>query len=503
MIKLMWRTAFPAKKSAEPPVMPSYPISFSINAFPNAPAVELFHDVANSAIVKTGRTFSYIIGYGMRDSDFNVKAFGFSKKEMVEKIIREHLQDDPFLMDKAYSIAREELSRYIDGKAAEKLSPFLAHDVVGSGPLSLLALNKKDMEEIEINSPSAPISVYMKKYGRCVTNLRFLDANSFRYNINRFIRETGKEISEDSPIIDVQNNDSRMHAQISPYARSGATASIRFGGEDRLSAEFLIRNDSLTPDILSYLWMAVASGMNIVLSGPPATGKTTLLNVLIGLIPRSNKVIAIEEDINEIQFGAKSGNVVSLYGEKGKVSSKEQVINALRLRPQCLVIGEIRSEEARDLFAGTGMGIQFMTTLHSADDPMGVIRRLITRPMNVETKNISMLDLSIHLSNNVSGRRIEGIYEYNWLSRAETEDGVVVDDQDRVRIEQSVRNSSLNPAFIFGSKVAGRYAKMRGISRKLAVKDFNKIQSFIVKTMEKPISGTTLQECIADYGYGI
>ncbi len=478
-------------------------LTYGLCDFDFGSVVERLGDIASSAIVKRKNGYAYVVGYGLKGSEWDSRAMERAKRDVIDTLVADGADPATDVMGSAYHLAKAAILRYADAQTADKLYPFVAHDIAGHGPLSLLLLNKTHLEEIEVNSPDLPLAVYTKKYGRCVTNLKFKDAGAFRYDINRMILDSEKELSEDSPIIDVQHGDARVHAQIYPYVRSGAAASIRLGKEDGVSADLLLRNGTMDAGTLAYLWFCVASGLNIVISGAPASGKTTMLNTLLGLVPRGRRIIAVEEDIHEISLKDYM-NSVSLYGEKGRVTTKEQVINALRLRPDCLIIGEIRGEEARDLFSGANLGIQFLTTMHSPDDSMGVIRRLMTRPMGVDTKSISMLDLSIHLSQfGTIGRRITRVYEYNWLSRAETDTGINMGDQDKVRIDNLVSDGTLLTNDLKDSKAIRVYAKIRGISVRLAAKEFERQKSFIEMVIAKNAGIDGFSEELARHGCGI
>ncbi|MDE1828673.1 MAG: Flp pilus assembly complex ATPase component TadA, partial [Candidatus Micrarchaeota archaeon] len=168
----------------------------------------------------------------------------------------------------------------------------------------------------------------------------------------------------------------------------------------------------------------------------------------LSFVPRYIRGIAIEEDVNELKFYSNLSSMVSLYGSKQKnsVSTKEQVINALRMRPELLIVGEMRGEEAKELFSGANLGIPFFTTMHSNDSEMSLIKRLLVRPMSVDPQALSSLDISIQMSSKgIESREIAEITEYKWLSRAEILDGGIRVGDDMLRIDPISVNSAVNP----------------------------------------------------------
>ena len=293
----------------------------------------------------------YVYSFLLDVSSHELKCMEISKEFVISSLAAALSEKRPTIGD-SLQLARLKLSSLVPPGRIEPLSYIVAHDTAGYGPISMILEDKQNIEEIEINSPQSPIIIYSTKYGRCITNLRFSSEFAFRSAINRMITETEKEINENTPIIDAQVSDLRVHAQIRPYAISGATASIRVGGRKEIDLGYLLSKQTATPDTMAYLWLAIESKFNMIVSGAPASGKTTLLSALNAFVPTNEKVITIEEDVNEIN-SAGIGNVVALYGSRyNSITPKEQVINALRMRPSRIIIGEMRGEEAKDLFMG-------------------------------------------------------------------------------------------------------------------------------------------------------
>ncbi len=378
------------------------------------------------------------------------------------------------------ALAKSVLSSVASPERIDMLSYIIAHDTAGYGPISILMEDRHNIEEIEINSPDSCISVFLPRYGRCLTNLRFAGAQQFRSTINRMISNTEKELSDGTPIIDAQIENLRLHAQIKPYALSGAAATIRIGGRKDINLRYLMENRTADADMLAYLWIAFEAKQNMVISGAPASGKTTLLSALAAFVPSNEKIITIEEDINEINSTGMN-NVVGLYGSRyGSINPKEQVINSLRMRPGRIFLGEMRGEEARDLFMSANLGISFAATMHSNEGGMQILKKLIVKPMCVEIKSLSMLDIAVYMKQaDISRRSLSSISEYRWLSRAETMEGTEVSEEEMVNICDIASGAVLDRSALKESKVIGSYARMHGITVKDALKELDRRSKFI------------------------
>ncbi len=410
------------------------------------------------------------------------------------------------LMPNAVAIASSELLKCTDVQRAQYLSYFVAHDTVGYGPLSILLEDKHNLEEIEVNALSAQIAVYHIRYGRCLTNLRFNSEQAFKHDINRFIYDAEKEIGPDAPVIDTQVGNARVHAQIAPYALGGASASIRLQGNKSASLDYLVKKGTLSCDALAYLWMSLDAGLNIVIAGSPASGKTTVLSALMQLIPKYQKIVTIEEEVNELKIDIDVNNTVALYGTKSreKIGVREQVQNALRMRPQRVIVGEVRGDETRELFSASNLGVQFMTTMHSNEGGADTIKRLLLSPMSVEPSAIGFLDIVVYMQQtDITKRVVSHVYEYKWLSRAETLNGTLeVGNGDSVEICESVSNAELIKAYLMYSKVADAFSKKYEISKKLAVKELERRSAFIKKLCDECKTQHDAIARINDYSFG-
>jgi type IV secretory pathway ATPase VirB11/archaellum biosynthesis ATPase len=480
-------------------------LGFTVD-FPDAMEdVESFGGAVPRAIARKGAEFEYIVGSGMgRITGTEAKSMEAAKASVIEELSRSSEELGIGAIARAKEIASRELLRSAGRERADYLAYLVAHDTAGYGPISALLEDRRSIEEIEVNSPRAPISVYHVKYGRCATNLRFCSEHAFRHSMNRLLYDTDKELSDDSPVIDAQVEDARIHAQLKPYALSGAVASIRLGSGKSVGPDYLINRNTTTFDVLAYVWLAMESGRNIIVAGAPASGKTTFLSALFFLMPRFEKVVTIEEDINELKARIDINNTVELYGSRyNGITTREQVINALRMRPSRLVIGEVRGEETKELFSSANLGIPFVTTMHSNSGGMDIVKKLMVRPMGVESRSLSMLDVALYMRHtDITRRLLSEVYEYRWLSRAETERiDAEVGDGEAVEISCVVLGGVLDRGVLQGSKVVEAFSRKTGLSVRLVLKEFEKRSAFLKEACGSCKSADDLRERVQSYGW--
>ena len=478
-------------------------LSFDIDLDYGHEIVEPLGGMVPKALVKSGRGYQYVLGYGVAGLNAAELARAEEAKNHTVGVLAERNTEPSLaLLEEARTVASAYLYPLLPRERADFISYLVAHDTVGYGPISMLMEDRKRIEEIEINAPLSHIAIFHVDYGRCATNLRFTEEGTFRHAVNKMAYEADKELGEDTPIIDVQVGNARVHAQIRPYAVNGAAASIRLADNRQVGPDYLLRRGTASYDAMAYLWLAVDSGLNIVIAGAPASGKTTMLSAIFGLMPKTERVVTIEEEVNELKIKLDINNSVALGGfGRGAVGAKEQVINALRMRPERLVIGEIRGAEARELFSGANLGVPFLTTMHSNAGGLDIVKKLITKPMEVETRSISSLDLALYMRHTDVSRRVLGeVYEYRWLSRAETGKlGTVIEGSDSVDVAQSVSGGRLDRRMLAGSKVIGAFATKNGLSRKLVVDELDRRAEFLKVVCEGSKSTNEALERIQGY----
>ncbi len=269
----------------------------------------------------------------------------------------------------------------------DRLAQEVLDEVFGLGPLEPL-LNDPTISDILVNTYN---SVYVERRGRLEkTAVVFKDNKHLLHVIDKVVSAVGRRVDESSPMVDARLKDgSRVNVIIPPLAVDGPILSIRKFGSSPLQAEDLVRNLMLTQPMLEALKGAVRARLNIVVSGGTGAGKTTLLNVLSGFISPDERIVTIE-DSAELQM--KQEHVVRLETRppnvegRGAIRQRELVINALRMRPDRIVLGEVRGEETLDMLQAMNTGHDgSITTIHS-NTPRDALARLETMAMMSEVR---------------------------------------------------------------------------------------------------------------------
>ena len=302
------------------------------------------------------------------------------------------------------------------------------NEVFGLGPLEEL-LSDPSISDILVNRHD---QVYVEREGRLQeTDIVFRDDRHLAQIIERIVSAVGRRIDESSPMVDARLKDgSRVNAIIPPLALDGPVLSIRRFRTDRLGASDLVARDSLTQPMLEFLQAAVACRLNVIISGGTGAGKTTLLNVLSSFIGGTERVVTIEDAAelmlrqrHVIRLETRPSNIEG----KGAVRQRELVVNALRMRPDRIVVGEVRGEEALDMLQAMNTGHDgSLTTIH-ANSPRDALYRLDTMVamanLNIPEKAVrqqisSAVDLVVQISRQSDGtRRVTAITEITGMER--------------------------------------------------------------------------------------
>jgi len=270
----------------------------------------------------------------------------------------------------------------LSGRERERLALEVLDEVFGLGPLEPL-LQDPSINDILVNGHKL---VYVERAGILEeTNIRFKDDAHLMHIIEKVVSAVGRRVDESSPMVDARLEDgSRINAIIPPLAVDGPHLSIRRFGHIPIAEQDLLANQTITPPILELLKGAVRSRLNIVISGGTGAGKTTLLNVLSGFISERERIVTIE-DSAELQL--KQRHVVRLECRpaniegSGAVKQRQLLINSLRMRPDRIVVGEVRGEEALDMLQAMNTGHDgSLTTIH-ANSPRDAVARMETMAM--------------------------------------------------------------------------------------------------------------------------
>ena len=360
-------------------------------------------------------------------------------------------------------------------------------EVSGLGPLEPL-LKDHTINDILVNSHK---QIYIERYGKLErTVVRFRDEAHLRRIIERIVARMGRRVDESSPMVDTRLPDgSRVNAIIPPCALDGACLSIRKFSRDPLQVSDLVEKRSLTPEIAELLRGIVRARLNVLISGGTGCGKTTLLNILSGFIPTTERIVTIE-DAAELQL--RQDHVVRLETRpaniegKGEINQRDLVKNALRMRPDRIVVGEVRGAETLDMLQAMNTGHDgSLTTVHanSARDALTRIEMMVAMAgLDIPSKGLryyisSALDVIVQLSRLSDGsRRVVSVQELSGM------EGEVVTMQEVFKFEQTGVDQN--------GKVKGRF-RATGIRPKFA----EKFQAMGIQIPNELFDAAKVYEC--------
>ncbi|MDC0609347.1 CpaF family protein [Vibrio sp.] len=334
-----------------------------------------------------------------------------AKKELHDAIIQ-LMSDDP--------------SHTLGVEGRKRIMQQIEDEVFGLGPLEPL-LKDSSISDILVNGPK---SIYVERYGKIdKTPYTFLDERHLRNIIDRIVSQVGRRIDESSPMVDARLMDgSRVNAIIPPLALDGAALSIRRFAVDKLTMDNLLSYNSVSRGMAAFIEAAVKGELNVLISGGTGSGKTTTLNILSGFIPEDERIITIE-DSAELQL--QQPHVIRLETRppnlegKGEITQRDLVKNSLRMRPDRIVLGEVRGSEAVDMLAAMNTGHEgSLATVH-ANTPRDALSRIENMfsmaGWNISTKNLraqiaSAIHLIVQMERQEDGkRRMVSISEINGM----------------------------------------------------------------------------------------
>jgi pilus assembly protein CpaF len=324
----------------------------------------------------------------------------------------------------------------------DKLILQILDEIFGLGPLQPL-MEDPSIADILVNTANR---IYVERQGRLeLTDVRFQNDRHLLQVIDRIVSSVGRRIDDTSPMVDARLPDgSRVNAIIPPLAIDGPHLSIRKFNDDALSADDLVRSGSLSESMLRFLEGVVRARLNVLISGGTGAGKTTLLNVLSGFIPETDRVVTVEDSAelrlrqpHVVRLETRMANVEGL----GAIPQRLLVVNALRMRPDRIVVGEVRSAEAVDMLQAMNTGHEgSLTTLH-ANSPRDALSRLETMVAMAElnlpdravrAQIVNAIDIIIQVSRLSDGsRRVKQVSEVVGM------EGDVITLQDIFMYEQT------------------------------------------------------------------
>jgi pilus assembly protein CpaF len=370
----------------------------------------------------------------------------------------------------ARALIAEEMPGIV-GMTRDELVTAVADEVLGLGPIEIM-LRDNSISEIMVNAPD---TVFYEKDGRLyLSPIRFRDAGHILRIAERIIAPLGRRVDESSPMVDARLADgSRVNIIIPPVAPKSPTITIRKFRQDKMTVEDLVATGTLTRELAEFLRACIQVKLNIVISGGTGTGKTTLLNALSAFIPDDERIITIE-DPTELRL--QQAHIVSLEARppslegKGEVTQRDLVRNCLRMRPDRILVGEVRGPEAFDMMQAMNTGHEgSLTTIHS-NSPRDALARVenmilmagLDLPLRaIREQMVSALHVIVQIARMPDGsRKIITVSEITGM------EGQVVTMQDVYRFEQrgidtegrivgEFRPTGIRPQFVERFALAG------------------------------------------------
>jgi len=327
-----------------------------------------------------------------------IRSIGISGREILDPKVIEDIRERS--LKEADKLIAEHMP-HISKEKRDILAGQLVHEMFGLGDIELL-LKDDDLEEIVINNSEEPVWVYHKEYGWLKTNIK-LKSEGEIYNYASMIgRRIGRQITNLNPLMDAHlTTGDRVNATLFPISTQGNTITIRKFARNPWTIVHLIDPEikTLSPEVAALLWLSIEYELNVIIAGGTASGKTSLLNALTPFMPPTQRIISIE-DTRELQLPEFLHWVPMTTREpnpegKGEVSMLELMVNSLRMRPDRIIVGEIRRQrQAEVLFEAMHTGHSVYSTLHAntADE---VRRRMINPPISLPESMLEALHLTV------------------------------------------------------------------------------------------------------------
>jgi len=374
--------------------------------------------------------------------------------------------DPETLRDRVLADVRDQLAQEtgISRDDRQSIATEIADDILGHGPLERL-LADESVTEIMVNGPH---EIWIEREGRLLqTQVRFNDESHLRRIINKMVAQVGRRIDESSPMVDARLPDgSRVNAIIPPLSLSGPLVTIRKFSKRRLNLDDMVKLGTLNAETVEFLQRCIRAQLNMLISGGTGSGKTTLLNALSTAIPDSERIVTIEDAaelrLNQQHVLRLEARPKNLDGE-GEIPIRQLVRNSLRMRPDRIIVGEVRGAEALDMLQAMNTGHDgSLSTIH-ANSPRDALSRVETMtlmagielPVRAIREQVSSaLDAIVHLERLEDGsRRVTAISE---VQRMESE-VVTMQDLFRFQIDEitadgaivgALRTTGLRPTFV-------------------------------------------------------
>ncbi len=403
------------------------------------------------------------------------------RTKIVENLIDNEMPKDMQLSDWIYNEIDKTIEGYdLTNLERSHLFNLIENEINGLGPLTEL-LEDKNITEIMVNSPE---EIYIEIDGELIKDesVSFINDEHIIRTVQRLIQPLGRTIDASNPMVDSRLEDgSRINAIIPPLSTKGPVVTIRKFKQTMNTIEDLIRIGSLTPDMARFLEACVEGRVNMLICGGTGSGKTTLLNILSGFISNNERIITIE-DAAELRLH--QNHVISLetrttnYESEGEVTIRDLVINSLRMRPDRIIVGEVRGKEAFDMLQAMNTGHDgSMTTLH-ANSPIDALNRLETMVlmggMEIPIKAIreyitNAIDVVVNIERMSDGRRkITSIAELESF----TDDEIITNEIFAFKQDGLTENNEVSGTYI-------KYDKYPKVCQKIRARGINSIEEIL------------------------
>lgn len=353
-----------------------------------------------------------------------------SGQELLDPKVVQHLKEK--FKERAEVIIKNKLPK-IDEKTKQYLIGALIHEMLGLGKIEFL-LADENLEEVIINSVEEPVRVYHKEFGWLETNINVENEAQIQNYASIIARRVGRQITTLNPLLDAHLvTGDRANAVLFPISSKGSTITIRKFARDPWTVTDLIKNNTCPSDIFALIWLAFQYEMSVLISGGTGSGKTSFLNVCMPFIPPNQRIVSIE-DTRELQlpkFLYWCPLVTRLPNPEGKgaVTMLDLLINSLRMRPDRIILGEVRrGRDAEVMFEAMHTGHSVYATIH-ADTIHQTIQRLIYPPINISPNLLDAIDLSVVMFRD----RRKGIRRVYQLGEI-----IVSEEQDRITAKPNI-----------------------------------------------------------------
>ena len=352
---------------------------------------------------------------------------------------------DPERMEKYLRTQVQRLFKKFEGKipqeSEEKFIYYLKRDFQGYGKIDLL-IRDENIEDISCNGVRTPIYVWHRQYESIPTNVIYDTENELDKTVIRLAYRSGRQISISNPIMEGTLPEGfRVHLTLKEVSKRGDTFTIRKFRENPYTIVDLIKNNTVSAEIAAYLWLLVEHGRSVMICGATASGKTTLLNSLSMFIKPEMKVVTIEE-VRELRLHENWIPMVPRLSHQlgvNEITLYDLLKSSLRQRPDYIIVGEVRGEEAYTLFQAIATGHGGLCTIHS-DSVDYAIKRLLSRPMNIPAMMVPLMNVLVQIRRVKIGDKV--------MRRADTVTEVIgLNASDQVQIEHRFRWDSIDDSY--------------------------------------------------------